>query len=122
MIDGLEALRHAVRGFAQERDWEQFHTPRNLAMALGGEAGELLSELQWLTDDQVGQGLAQGELRLRMADEMADILIYLVRMAEVCDIDLLDAAEAKLQRNESRYRVDVVKGSADRSLRDQPHP
>jgi NTP pyrophosphatase (non-canonical NTP hydrolase) len=89
-------------------------------MALGGELGELLTELQWLTDEQVRSGLAEGDLRARVQDEVADIFIYLIRLADVSGIDLLDAATEKLKRNESRYRADVVRGSADRSLRDRP--
>jgi dCTP diphosphatase len=98
----LSDLRDALRQFAVERDWQQFHTPRNLAMALAGEVGELLAELQWLRDDQISDGL-DGELGERLRDEVADVLIYLVRFVDVCNIDLVTAACAKIERNSERY-------------------
>ncbi|TCC19448.1 nucleotide pyrophosphohydrolase [Kribbella speibonae] len=112
MRDSLELLRQELVSFAAERDWEQFHTPKNLVMALGGEVGELTAELQWLTDDQICAGLADGHLRSRVADEMADVLIYLVRLADVCGVDLLSAATAKIQDNGSRYPVEKSWGNA----------
>ena len=99
----LEDLRLALRAFAKERDWERFHTPKNLAMALAGEAGELVSELQWLTPEESvsldPQQLAAVEF------ELADVLIYLVRLADELDIDLLDAAGRKHQVNQERFQV-----------------
>ena len=97
----IEDLTLALREFAAERDWERFHTPKNLAMALAGEAGELVAELQWLTPDESGE--LEGAARARVADEMADVLHYLVRMADVMDIDLLAACESKIARNAVRY-------------------
>ncbi|GAA0523298.1 nucleotide pyrophosphohydrolase [Saccharopolyspora thermophila] len=102
-MDSVAGLRSRLREFAAARDWEQYHTPRNLAMALSGEAGELIAELQWLDDDRIKAALAEGPLRERLADEAADVLLYLVRLADVCGIDVIDAAYAKIERNETRF-------------------
>lgn len=101
-----------MRAFAEARDWQQFHTPKNLAMALGGEVGELLAELQWLDDAAVAEGLASEGLRERLSDEAADVLLYLIRLADVCGINLVEAAQAKVERNESRYPEDLARGTA----------
>ena len=94
-MDSVAGLRSRLREFAVARDWEQYHTPRNLAMALSGEAGELIAELQWLDDDGTTAGLGEGPLKERLGDEAADVLIYLVRLADVCGIDLIECANAK---------------------------
>ena len=99
-----------MREFAAERDWEQFHTPKNLAMALAGEAGELLAEFQWLTPEESANLTV--EQRAAVAEEMADVLIYLCRLADVSGIDLLPAAAAKLEANRARYTVDTARGNA----------
>lgn len=106
----IEELARRLRDFADERDWEQFHTPKNLAMALGGEAGELLAELQWLTPEETRE--LHGEAKARVADEMADVLHYLVRLADVMDVDLLAASAAKIERNAVRYPAEAHRGSA----------
>jgi len=109
----FEELRARLREFAAERDWEQFHSPRNLAMALAGEVGELLAELQWVPDSSVGSALStDAGLRVRVADEVADVLIYLTRFSDVAGIDLLDATMRKIAKNEERYPPDRVRGSA----------
>jgi dCTP diphosphatase len=108
----LTALQTRLREFAQARDWEQFHTPKNLAMALAAEAGELLEIFQWLTDEQAA-AITESDADLQLVhDELADILIYLVRMADVLGINLEDAVEAKLLRNERKYPVELAKGNA----------
>jgi dCTP diphosphatase len=100
-----------VRRFAAARDWQQFHSPKNLAMALAGEVGELLAELQWLTDAEVNEALAaHGPLSERLASESADVLLYLVNFADVLDLDLLAAASAKLLLNEKRYPIETTQG------------
>jgi dCTP diphosphatase len=96
--DSLEDLRERLRAFAQDRDWERFHTAKNLSAAIAGEAGELVSVLQWATGDA---DLKPHKAELE--DEVADVLIYLVRLCDVADIDLPDAALRKIQRNEVRY-------------------
>jgi len=101
-MTGLEDLARRLRGFASARDWEQFHTPKNLAMALAGEVGELLEVFQWLTPQQSAAVLS-GERAHDVEDELADVLIYLVRLADVLGVDLLAAADAKVERNEHRF-------------------
>ncbi|MBP2473962.1 NTP pyrophosphatase (non-canonical NTP hydrolase) [Crossiella equi] len=100
---GFEDLVPRLREFAAAREWEPFHTPRNLAMALSGEVGELVAELQWLSDAEIGAQLPEGALRARVADEVADVLLYLVRFADVCGLDLAEVAHAKIDRNEHRF-------------------
>jgi NTP pyrophosphatase (non-canonical NTP hydrolase) len=99
----FEAIRDRLRLFAAVRDWERFHTPRNLVLALCGEAGELAAELQWVPDTATADHLLDQAARSRLADEAADVLIYLVRFADVCGIDLLSEAYAKIDRNEVRF-------------------
>ncbi len=112
-MDSLDELNHRLKQFAVDRDWEQFHNPKNLVMALAGETGELLEHFQWLSEDQ---SAALGvEKKAAVALEMADILIYLIRCAERLDIDLVDAAYRKLAINESRYPRERVRGDARRA-------
>lgn len=106
--DRLTQLRDALRAFAAERDWEQFHTPKNLAMALTGEVGELVEHFQWLSPEQ-SVALAP-QAREEVALEMADVLLYLVRLADVLDIDLVQAAERKIEINAGRYPADLARG------------
>jgi dCTP diphosphatase len=113
VTDSLEALTGQVRQFADDRDWGEFHTPKNLAMALAGEVGELVAELQWLSDAQISAELAPDDaLNLRLANEMADVLLYLVRLADVAGIDLLGAAARKLAINTKNYPVNLARGTA----------
>ncbi len=108
----LTQLQQQLREFARERDWEQFHSPKNLCMALTVEAGELQEIFQWLTDEQSRN---PGEEQLRMAgEEMADVLLYLCRLADVLDIDLLTAANTKLAKNAQKYPANEVRGSAQK--------
>lgn len=108
--DSLAQLRDAVRRFATERGWERFHTPKNLAMALAGEVGEVLEVLQWLTPEE-SASLEPGDHEA-LALELADVLLYLVRLADVCDIDLAAACERKLVINAERYPVGKAHGRA----------
>ena len=108
----LAELTDALRKFAEERDWEQFHTPKNLAMALAGEAGELVAEFQWLTAAESAD--LTDEQRASVGEEMADVLIYLCRLADVTGIDLMAAASLKLEANRARYSVDLARGSANK--------
>lgn len=105
----LHDLRDRLRRFAAERDWEQFHTPKNLAAALSVEAAELLEHFQWLTDAQ-SASLEPGK-KARVAEELADVLLYLVRLADRLDVELLDAALAKIEANAAKYPVEKAKGS-----------
>lgn len=99
----LIALSDRLREFAVARDWEKFHTPKNLASALSVEASELLEIFQWLTPEESSAVMADDKNRAAVLDEMADVLIYLVRMADVLDVDLVVAANAKVSRNETRF-------------------
>jgi len=112
--DRLLALDQAVRRFADERDWGQFHTPKNLAAALIVEAAELLEQFQWLTPEQ-STSLSPAE-REAVSREMADVFIYLLRLAQVQGIDVLSAAEAKLADNARRYPVETARGSSAKSV------
>ena len=107
--DALRALQERLAAFAAERDWEKFHSPKNLAMALSVEVSELLEEFQWLTEEQSRS--LDPERRERVRLEMADVLIYLLRLAGKLDVDLLDAATDKLALNEQKYPADRVRGS-----------
>ncbi len=111
--DSLARLDRRLLEFARERDWEQFHSPKNLAMALAGECGELLAHFQWLSEDQ-SRDLTPAKRR-EVAHEMADILIYLIRLSERLDLDLLAAAAEKIAINERRYPADKVRGDARRA-------
>ena len=108
----LPDLQQQLREFARERDWEQFHSPKNLSMALTVEAGELQEIFQWLTEDQSRQ--LKGEQKSMVAEEMADVLLYLCRLADVLDIDRMSAASAKLAKNAQKYPADAVRGSAEK--------
>ena len=111
--DSLAALNARLLAFARERDWEQFHSPKNLAMALAGECGELLEHFQWLTEAQSASLSAQK--RQAVAHELADILIYLVRLCQRLDIDPIAAAYEKVAINEARYPPHKVRGDARRA-------
>ena len=113
--DRIEGLTGALRQFADERDWAQFHTPKNLVMALVGEVGELVEHFQWLTPDESAEVINDAASAKGIADEMADVFIYLVRLSDVLGIDLLDAARTKLEANARRYPADRVRGSADKA-------
>jgi NTP pyrophosphatase (non-canonical NTP hydrolase) len=108
----LDELAAALRAFAAARDWEQFHTPKNLAMALAGEVGELLAELQWLTPEEASQVMEDPQAAARMRSELADVTIYLVRLADLLGVELIGAAQAKLAESERRYDVATYRGSA----------
>lgn len=106
----LDDLRQRLRAFAKARDWGQFHSPKNLSMALIAEAAELVEHFQWLTEAQSAR-LPEGE-RDRVALELADVLLYLLLLADKLDVDLGDAARRKMEFNELRYPADLVRGSA----------
>jgi dCTP diphosphatase len=106
----MQELRDAIRQFAEERDWDQFHSPKNLAMALSVEAAELLEHFQWLTE--VESGDLDDEKRDAVAEEIADVLIYLVRLADKLALDPVAEARRKLERNRTKYPVELVRGQA----------
>jgi NTP pyrophosphatase (non-canonical NTP hydrolase) len=106
----LEGLRDELREFARERDWEQFHSPKNLAMALAVESAELLEVFQWLTESQ--SRAPEPAARAAAAEEIADVLLYLVRIADQLGIDPVDAARRKLAANARKYPADKARGNA----------
>lgn len=108
----LEALKQRLRAFAAARDWEQFHSPKNLASALIVEAAELLEHFQWLTQQQ-SRSLPPERLRA-VEEEIADVLLYLVRLADLLGVDLMRAAERKIALNEQKYPAEEVRGSAEK--------
>ena len=105
----LQHLAEHLRQFAAERDWEQFHSPKNLAMALSVEVAEIVEHFQWLTEEQSSE--LDAAKREEVEHELADALIYLVRLADQLNIDLLEAAERKLAVNEAKYPAERVRGS-----------
>ena len=110
MTDPLRHLRDELRAFAAARDWDQFHSPRNLATALAVEAAELLEPFQWLTEEQ--SRALPPETRAAVEQELADVLLYLVRLADKLDVDLAAAARAKIARNGEKYPVEKARGSS----------
>jgi NTP pyrophosphatase (non-canonical NTP hydrolase) len=111
--DSLQQLDQRLKAFAQARDWEQFHSPKNLSMAMIAECAELVEHFQWLSEEQ-SRNLPE-EKRQAVRLELADILIYLVRCAERLDIDLIAAANEKIALNEARYPAARVYGDARRA-------
>lgn len=108
----IRRLQTLIARFAAEREWERFHTPKNLVMALTGEVGELSELFQWLTAEESSTVADHPARRLRIEEEIADVLIYLLRLADVLDVDLVAAVEAKLRTNAERYPVDASRGRA----------
>ena len=110
MSKALRPLQQRLAAFAAARDWEQFHSPKNLAMALSVEAAELVEEFQWLTEAE--SKALDAERRERVRLELADVFIYLLRLADRLDIDLMRAADDKIAQNERKYPADKVRGDA----------
>jgi len=108
----VSVLQEAVARFARERDWEPFHSPKNLAMALAGEVGELVELFQWLTE-KASHGVGRDPATARpVRDELADVLIYLVRLAAVLEVDLDEAVRSKLAANARKYPIEHARGNA----------
>lgn len=106
----ISKLVEALDQFAQKRDWGQFHSPKNLVMALSGEVGELTALFQWLTENESSQ-ITDPNLSQNIRDELADVLFYLIRLASVLKVDLNAAAVHKLKINEEKYPADKFRGS-----------
>ncbi len=111
----LDALQSDLRAFAAERDWEQFHSPKNLSMALSVEVAELVEHFQWLTEDE-SRALPADKAE-RVAEEIADIQIYLARLADKLGVDIGRAVAAKLETNRLKYPADEARGSAAKYMR-----
>lgn len=114
----LQPLSTALQAFADARDWQQFHSPKNLVMALTGEVGELNEIFQWLTEAESARVAQQPETATAVRDELADVLMYLVRLADVLGVDLDAAVADKLRRNGERYPVDKARGSSRKYRQD----
>jgi NTP pyrophosphatase (non-canonical NTP hydrolase) len=110
----LRDLQALLREFAERRDWRQFHTPKNLAMALSGEAGEVASLFQWLTPEESVRIMARPDRAHRVRGELADVFAYLLQLADVLDVDLADALHRKVALNEERYPAETARGRADK--------
>ena len=106
----MQDLIKKLRKFANERDWEKFHSPKNLAMALSVEVAEIVEHFQWLTQDQSCN--LDARTREKLKDEIGDVLIYLARLADQLGISPLEAAELKLKKNAAKYPIDKAKGNA----------
>ncbi len=109
-IDSLDTLKSRIREFAFSRQWERYHTPKNLAMALIVEAAELVERFQWLSPEE--SAALDPERHEQVRQEIADVLIYLTRLADLLDIDLLEAAADKLEINARKYPVEQARGNA----------
>jgi dCTP diphosphatase len=110
----IEVLTIEFRQFVDSRDWGQFHSPRNLVLALVGEVGELAAEFQWTDDVEVPGMLADDGFRKSVGSELADVFGYLLRLADVLQIDLADELRKKIAINEVRYPADKSRGSSDK--------
>lgn len=110
--DSLTGLRDRMRVFTRDRGWEQFHDPKSLALALVGEVGELAELLQWLPADEAAKLADQEPLNARLGEEISDVLIYLVRLADVCGVDLPTAVDAKMNASAQRFKPAEVQGFA----------
>jgi NTP pyrophosphatase (non-canonical NTP hydrolase) len=119
-MSDLDALARRLDQFADARNWAQFHTPKNLAMALAGEVGELVAEFQWLTPEQAATVMTDdAEAAARIRAELGDVTNYLVRLADVLGVDLVEAAHAKIDANDERYPADTFRGSARKAPGDR---
>jgi NTP pyrophosphatase (non-canonical NTP hydrolase) len=110
MTGEFEFLQSKLRQFAEERDWEKFHSPKNLAAALSVESAELLEHFQWLTERESAS--LPDDKRLEISEELADVLLYLVRLADKLEIDLSEAAKRKLRKNAEKYPIEKSKGKS----------
>jgi dCTP diphosphatase len=109
-VTELEKLRDQLRAFAAERDWDQFHSPKNLAMAMSVEAAELLEHFQWLTEEQSRR--LPPDAMAAVNEEAADILLYLIRISDKLGIDLIAAANKKIALNARKYPADKARGTS----------
>jgi dCTP diphosphatase len=120
-MSSLEDLSESIRSFASSREWEQFQTPRNLVLALTGEVGELAAEFQWTPDGEVSQLMADELKRSAIEGEVADVAIYLIRLADVLEIDLASAIGRKLEVNRVRYPEELSRGSTAKYTEIEDH-
>lgn len=108
----IKTIQQKLREFAAERDWDQYHSPKNLASALSVEAAELLEIFQWLTEAESKNIINNADDKQRVSEEIADIFLYLLRLADKMDIDLIEAANNKISLNAQKYPISKAKGNA----------
>jgi dCTP diphosphatase len=108
--DSLQELRNALRQFATDRDWDQFHSPKNLAIALNVEAAELLEHFQWVSEAE--SAVIPPATQAKVREELADVFLYLIRLADKLDVDLTIAAAEKIQINAAKYPIEKARGSS----------
>jgi NTP pyrophosphatase (non-canonical NTP hydrolase) len=106
----IQELRQIVKKFVSERDWNKFHSPKNLSMSISIEAAEIMELFQWYTNDESNSPNFIEEHRNQIEDEIADVFIYLLSFVNVCNIDLKNAVVSKMKRNETRFPIEKVKG------------
>lgn len=106
----FEAIKQTLREFTEQRDWDQFHSPKNLAMALNVEAAELLEHFQWLTEQQSSS--LSSETLSEVADEIADIQVYLIRLADKLGVDIVATTQRKIEKNAQKYPAEKVRGQS----------
>lgn len=111
-MDSIEELQTRLEAFRNNRDWAQFHTPKNLILALAGEIGELASLVQWKDDSNM---INDAKLRKAVSEEMADVFIYLINLASKLEINLIEVADLKVTSNSVRYPIDKCKGKSDKA-------
>ena len=109
-MNNFVKLQQSIEQFSLDRDWDQFHSPKNLSMALNVEAGELLECFQWLSEEQ-SKNLTDGQLS-EVSDELADVFIYLIRLADKLNINLIEAANNKITKNDEKYPIEKSKGNS----------
>jgi NTP pyrophosphatase (non-canonical NTP hydrolase) len=115
----VAALRQAIADFVDARDWQPFHTPKNLSMSIAIEAAELMERFQWLTTEEARAAVVDADERAAVADELADTVIYCLSMCNALDIDISSAVQTKLQANEHRYPVNEFRGRFRRPERER---
>ena len=108
----IAAVQRALRRFAAERDWDKFHSPKNLVMALAGEVGELTELFQWLTEDESRRVMDDDAAASAVRDELADVAIHVLRIADILEVDLPAAIAAKIEKNADKYPADLARGHA----------
>lgn len=112
MTDSLQAIRSRIQAFVEERDWQQFHSPKNLAMAMIVEAAELVEHFQWMTEQESRE--VSAEKKEQIGQELADTFVYLLRIADVLEINLIEATNRKLDINAKKYPVEKARGRNDK--------
>jgi dCTP diphosphatase len=115
----LTGIKNRLANFAAERNWDQFHSPKNLSMGLAAEAAELLEIFQWLTEKQSCEIIGDEKEMQHVRDEIADVFIYLVRLADKLNVDIEEAVMEKIELNESRYPVELSRGNSTKYSRRQ---